>query len=445
MNATTRKRGGVLCFTGLLMVSWVFGGGWAHAEILYDKDGIQLRGTAQLVQSGGGTCNVLESDTNFEEKQANHGAPMDIWRLDFSVHNGSPRWLDHLIARFQIASEWPECTNWDVPHATEFASQYPSALIEWGGSAGHIQKSGRNVVSPSQTLTDTKLLIVLRGDPEPQFSNWSLNYDFATHPPPPGAPSPAAASADRPAATSEQESLFWQSILGCTNPSDFETYLKQFPNGSFRTLAENLLAVLRQRPERTPSGEALRVDSPADSGESDFGDDTGRWAKDGECDDPRFEGPGMGLTDSEEALGHDATDCRELVEAGLIRRTNVDTVGPSTNPATAGGQSPGDRSRRTPATRPLTDRNTTASAAGGPCLIPGYPSPPGGVANLGLPWCPATVGFQARAFALQAAGAQCAISTGSASTPELIRARRQEIQTACAYLAALGVSNCRCP
>ena len=338
MKATTRKRGDVLCFTGLLVVSWVFGSGWAHAEILYDKDGIQLQGTAQIVQSGGGTCNVLESDTDFEERQANHGAPMDIWRLDFSVRNGSSRWLDHLIAIFQIASEWPECTNWDVPDATELALQYPSAHIEWGGSAGHIGKSGRNVVSPGQTLTDTKLLIVLRGDPEPRFSTWSLNFDFATHPPPPGTSSPAASAADRPSATSEQESLFWQSILGCTNPSDFEAYLKQFPNGSFRALAEALLAMLRDRPEGPPSVEPLRVDSTADSGESDFGDDTGRWAEDGECDDPRFEGPGMGLTDNEDALGHDATDCRELLEAGLISRTNVDAVAPSTNPAAAGGK-----------------------------------------------------------------------------------------------------------
>ena len=182
-------------FAGLWVVTLVVGGLSTHAEILYDKDGIQLRGTAQLLQSGGGTCNVPESDTNFEEKRANHGAPMDIWRLDFSVRNGSPRWLDHIVARFQIASEWPECTNWDVPDESEFARLYPSVLIEWGGSAGHIQKSGRNVVAPGQTLTDTTLMIVLRGDPEPRFSNWSLNYDFAANPPPPGTVSPAAPNA----------------------------------------------------------------------------------------------------------------------------------------------------------------------------------------------------------------------------------------------------------
>ena len=86
-----------------------------------------------------------------------------------------------------------------------------------------------------------------------------------------------------------------------------------------------------------------------------------------------------------------------------------------------------------------------AVASGGQCEIVGYPSPPGGAANAGLSWWPASVDIQVRAFALQAAGAQCAISTGSSSTPEQINTRRQEIKAGCARLAALGVSNCRCP
>ena len=84
-------------------------------------------------------------------------------------------------------------------------------------------------------------------------------------------------------------------------------------------------------------------------------------------------------------------------------------------------------------------------SVGGSCQIPGYPRPPGGVANLGLSWCPASVSMQARAFALQAAGAQCALATGSSSTPAQINARRQEINAACGRLAALGAPNCQCP
>ena len=87
----------------------------------------------------------------------------------------------------------------------------------------------------------------------------------------------------------------------------------------------------------------------------------------------------------------------------------------------------------------------SATAGGGPCQVPGYPNPPGGVANLGFSWCPASVELQVRGFALQAAGAQCAIATGSSSTPEQIEARRLEIRAACDRLAALGQGNCQCP
>ncbi len=206
---------------------------------LLEIDGVELRGTAQLVMSGGGTCNVLESDTSYEAKKGNHGAPMDIWRLDFSVRNGSGRWLDHLIARFQIDSAWPDCTNWDGPDAGRFAQP-----IEWANSIGHIQESGRNVVAPGQTLTRTKLFIVLGGDPQPRFTNWSMDFDFAAAPPSPGFGSAAAAQQMVPVATPEQENLFWQSIVDSTDPADFESYLEQFPNGVFRSLAQNRLRAL---------------------------------------------------------------------------------------------------------------------------------------------------------------------------------------------------------
>ena len=89
--------------------------------------------------------------------------------------------------------------------------------------------------------------------------------------------------------------------------------------------------------------------------------------------------------------------------------------------------------------------NSGLTASGVPCQVPDYPNPPGGVSNLGFSWCPASVDLQVRAFALQAAGAQCAIATGSSSTLEQIEARRQEIRAACDRLAALGQGNCQCP
>jgi hypothetical protein len=50
----------------------------------------------------------------------------------------------------------------------------------------------------------------------------------------------------------------------------------------------------------------------------DFGDNTSRWANDGECDDPRFEGEGAADTLLDEDRAHDATDCRKLFNAGRI-------------------------------------------------------------------------------------------------------------------------------
>jgi hypothetical protein len=50
----------------------------------------------------------------------------------------------------------------------------------------------------------------------------------------------------------------------------------------------------------------------------DFGDDSSRWANDGECDDPRFEGEGAAETLLDADAYHDATDCRNLLRRGLI-------------------------------------------------------------------------------------------------------------------------------
>ena len=64
---------------------------------------------------------------------------------------------------------------------------------------------------------------------------------------------PAAAPAEQqagvpPAAGSEVEVVFWQSIVDSTDPADFEAYVEQFPNGAFRRLAENRLLSLRSSP-----------------------------------------------------------------------------------------------------------------------------------------------------------------------------------------------------
>jgi len=51
----------------------------------------------------------------------------------------------------------------------------------------------------------------------------------------------------------------------------------------------------------------------------DFGDDSSEWADDGECDDPRFAGDGMTATPLLDAdILHDATDCEQAYSAGRV-------------------------------------------------------------------------------------------------------------------------------
>ncbi|HUV32701.1 MAG TPA: hypothetical protein VMW31_03940 [Devosiaceae bacterium] len=59
--------------------------------------------------------------------------------------------------------------------------------------------------------------------------------------------------------------------------------------------------------------------APEDFSQIDFGTDGGEWTDDGECDDPRFVGPGRSFITGEDEVLKDATDCRTLFEQGRIR------------------------------------------------------------------------------------------------------------------------------
>ncbi len=78
---------------------------------------------------------------------------------------------------------------------------------------------------------------------------------------------------------------------------------------------------------------ALGLTSPVLAQSVDFGDDSSEWSNDGECDDPRFEGPGMTLTpllDSD--IRADATDCRTAFEAGRLTLRGDKTPSIETDP-----------------------------------------------------------------------------------------------------------------
>lgn len=49
-----------------------------------------------------------------------------------------------------------------------------------------------------------------------------------------------------------------------------------------------------------------------------FGDDSGDYANDNECDDIRFEGSGMASSLGTESIGMDASDCSTFCAAGMI-------------------------------------------------------------------------------------------------------------------------------
>ncbi len=152
----------------------------SHAQRLMEQNGIELRASARVVAYGAATCEIREGFAGDDKvyDPANRGQPLDVWQLDFSVYNGSGKWLDHLIARYNIASEWPPCSSWDGPRAGTV-----DGSVDWSDTSGFIQESGRNAVEPGQALTATTYLVVFHSDVPPQFDGWSLDYDFAAAPP----------------------------------------------------------------------------------------------------------------------------------------------------------------------------------------------------------------------------------------------------------------------
>ncbi len=77
---------------------------------------------------------------------------------------------------------------------------------------------------------------------------------------------------------------------------------------------------------------AMSMPMPAAAQNIDFGDDSSRFARDGECDDMRFSGAGMTdttLIDSD--IRHDATDCRSAYNQGRLTYQGGQRSGGSSN------------------------------------------------------------------------------------------------------------------
>ena len=173
----------------------------AHARRLMETDGIELRGSVQVVAYSAATCHIREinhSAEEYERLKVNEGKPLDLWRLEFSVHNGSGKALDHLVAIYSFESPWPPCTNWAGP-----VDDNPE-IVKFTGAGGIIQRSGRPyAVAPGETLTEEILVIAFHGD-EPRFSEWSVNFNFARGVQAPADAPPTATPAAPPAAQPAQ-------------------------------------------------------------------------------------------------------------------------------------------------------------------------------------------------------------------------------------------------
>ena len=156
----------------------------AQAQTLYALDGIELSGTVRVVARGAGTCTVLEAshtEAVYERMKANHGQPLDVWRLDFSAYNGSGRPLSFLSAHFKVASEWPPCTTWSGPEGS-----YAKPVL-WGGSFQVLQQPYG--MEPGEEVSDTILLLVFH-EHQPEFESWDVDFRF-------GAPAESVTRTDR--------------------------------------------------------------------------------------------------------------------------------------------------------------------------------------------------------------------------------------------------------
>ena len=222
----------------------------AQAETFHNKDGVQFEGTIRLVTSEAGRCNVLEekySEQVYEKLKANQDQPLDLWRVDFLIRNGSGRVIDYLNASRWVKAEHPPCTNWSGPERAPLES---SVWVVWGDHLVPMQKpSGMRA---GQEERHAVYLMVFH-EHRPTFGEWDIRYYFAKEAasgkePTAGAsrmPVSGGATSTAPAGSESQENLFWQSIMNSTTAADFEAYLRQFPNGIFRVLAQNRLAALR--------------------------------------------------------------------------------------------------------------------------------------------------------------------------------------------------------
>ena len=176
-----------------------------QAETLYERDGIELRGTARIVTNEVAACD--EGPVVFHTLKRNHGQPLHIWQLDFSVHNGSGRPLQHIVAHFNIRSKLPPCSNWHGPRVRASSSErvfwgqdLPGPVF-WGDSLEVLEDSN---IERGAELRGTVLVLVFH-EHRPTFANLSVNFELGEQASATGLET--VAKAGRPADSADEKSL----------------------------------------------------------------------------------------------------------------------------------------------------------------------------------------------------------------------------------------------
>ena len=158
----------------------------ASAEVLYDKEGIQLQGAARIVSRNAATCNILKekySAEEYEKLKANQGQPLHVWRLDFSAHNNTGQTLDFLQANFDIRAPQAPCTNW----SGEGPGGGPAGdFTDLKGHPGFVHPAGVSFKGLSrvsgmgvgEVARDTMFMLVFHRH-KPDFKRWSVHFNRA--------------------------------------------------------------------------------------------------------------------------------------------------------------------------------------------------------------------------------------------------------------------------
>jgi hypothetical protein len=133
---------------------------------------------------------------------------------------------------------------------------------------------------------------------------------------------PATATTTAPAIDFGDNSSEWANDGECDDPRFSGT------GSADETLDADILKDAADCKTAYDAGTVTFVGGDTDVAAIDYGDDASQWAKDGECDDPRFSGTGVAGELLDADIAHDATDCRAAVEAGTATFNGSATTTP---------------------------------------------------------------------------------------------------------------------